>query len=725
MKKKCLCFMLFLLSTICLALGLSACNPNEFLISVEGYTLQIEEDETYSIVGIPSEILQQTHWTVPEKIGEYPISHLGAYRRRGGWFASPYYVNSLGYVRWVTLPSSILSVTLESQHSIRLFETENPLSTMSFEWEHGNNTEYYLAPYEEEVEARYLAPEDFVDNMAFLLDTENNTATLLFGFCEGELVIPQTHRGATVTTLGYQAFVNEKVTSVSLHSQLTAIGENAFANTEITELTFPEIFPNISKRAFAFMKLENVNFSSDLSVIGEEAFSANLQLKSVTIPSTVSEIGARAFSDGELENLTIHEGVSIIEDGAFKCNNLSAVSLPSSIEVLGDGVFSTNPLTSFDFSTTTLMEIPAYTFSDCPLTGELRFPTMVERFEEGCFKGSQLSEFDFPSTLKIIENDAFENVQLANIQLPNGIEKINSGAFANNLALTQLILPDSCGNFDADALYGCENLQKLYLGKAEIEPFNDVLPNLSEIKLSEDNTQHYVQNGILYGIVGKNLIGSEFLPVWGVIKCPAKLDIRAVEINVSAIQSYAFAGNAYIKEVRMSDEVERMAVSAFQGCKGLESVVLSVLIAQIPQSAFEGCENLTQINTENIEIFRGRSFYGCSMLQEVSLERAVEIYAEAFTYCDIREVCSDTCTLVWTAAFEYNENLTKVILKNCQRIGPTAFAHCKNLSIFETGNADLGHNVVYDTPFDDGEGGVLEPGGCRRLPVKWIGPFVF
>ena len=115
---------------------------------------------------------------------------------------------------------------------------------------------------------------------------------------EGNLVIPDSLGGATVTALGDEAFEN-------------------------------------------CSGLTGVELPAGLKDIGEFAFNGCTGLRDVAIPGNVLNIGQYAFAGCEgLTTLAIHEGVENIGGWAFNyCYGLTNVALPASLTNIGTWAF--------------------------------------------------------------------------------------------------------------------------------------------------------------------------------------------------------------------------------------------------------------------------------------------------------------------------------------------------------------------------------------------------
>ncbi len=556
------------------ALGLCACacafvscdiDNTKYEVKVEGYTLQIEADGSYSIIRIPEEILENSKWEVPEEIGGYPISRLGSYERERAWFVEGITLHDLGNVRWLTLPDCIQSICVKDLSLIKVMETEVPLSEISFREGYADRENaYFLSPYEETQNWRYVTEENIVDNMLIVKDIAGESAVLAAAFGGGLLEIPDEYDGVPITTLGRQALYGEAFEVVRLGANITKIEEYACFGLPIEQFDFVE-------------------------------------------------------------------GLTSVGDCAFCNTRLTAVTLPSTLTFLGYGVFSGSTLQSFDFSNVSIAWIPAITFRDCPLTGELKFPNGVKSIGQYTFCGAEFEE----------------------IALPDSIEVIQASAFKSCNKLTEFRVPDKVTSFSMSAVADCNELRIIHLnGIQEYEvgfPTGEqALKSLKEFTVAENNAYFMVENGILYS-KNKSVL----------YKCPAALQIKSLLIESGRVEQYAFYENKYIEEVFFAKGCEEIGYSSFENCTALQSVQLSDAIGKIPLRAFYGCQVLTSVNTGKVETFESECFAFCLSLQQVDFTACRTIGGQAFFECDLHSVTlGANCQSVAYLAFGNNSNLT-------------------------------------------------------------------
>ncbi|WP_342534822.1 InlB B-repeat-containing protein [Lysinibacillus sp. FSL M8-0337] len=195
--------------------------------------------------------------------------------------------------------------------------------------------------------------------------TPIGTGVMITGYIgkEKDLVIPETLNGLLVTAIGFEAFSNKQLTSVTIPSSVMSIRESAFRENQLTNVTIPSGVTSIGKSAFLENQLTSVTIPSSVASIGSHAFYRN-QLTSVTIPSSVTSIERHAFSHNQLTSVTIPSSVTSIDDFAFYTNQLTSVTIPNSVTSIGHSAFGTNDLTSVTIpSSVTSMEAFAFHYN--------------------------------------------------------------------------------------------------------------------------------------------------------------------------------------------------------------------------------------------------------------------------------------------------------------------------------------------------------------------------
>jgi hypothetical protein len=172
------------------------------------------------------------------------------------------------------------------------------------------------------------------------------------GNTDTEIVIPSSVLDGTttyaVTTIGFQAFFNNDLTSVTIPDSVTTIGFQAFDFNGLTSVTIPDSVTTIGTKAFASNALTSVTIPDSVTTIDIYAFSSNA-LTSVTIPDSVTTINFGAFTNNFLTSVTIPDSVTTIGDYAFFNNRLITVTIPDSVTTIGPVAFAFNNLTSVSF----------------------------------------------------------------------------------------------------------------------------------------------------------------------------------------------------------------------------------------------------------------------------------------------------------------------------------------------------------------------------------------
>ena len=194
-----------------------------------------------------------------------------------------------------------------------------------------------------------------------------------------EITIPQ-----SVTTIGYGAFQDcSSLSEITIPQSVTTIGNDAFSGCKFTKVKYErtgtgytfkdgvltinamqnkpawytdninplitEVVWNCSPTSignYAFYgcsRLQSVDLSdcTNLTTIGDSAFSSCSSLIEITIPQSVETIGDYAFHDcSSLIEITIPQSVETIGEWAFQdCSSLSEITIPQSVTTIGGHAF--------------------------------------------------------------------------------------------------------------------------------------------------------------------------------------------------------------------------------------------------------------------------------------------------------------------------------------------------------------------------------------------------
>ncbi len=143
-----------------------------------------------------------------------------------------------------------------------------------------------------------------------------------------------------VESIGRAAFYGcNKLESVTIPGSVKNVGADAFSLDLDTAFHGNYVTPPLTS------KLVNLTIENGVEVIGEGAFEACFNLKSIHIPGSVKIIDAYTFHGCKgLSNLTIDEGVESIYSDAFRlCINLTSVTIPSSVTFFQSEAFNECP----------------------------------------------------------------------------------------------------------------------------------------------------------------------------------------------------------------------------------------------------------------------------------------------------------------------------------------------------------------------------------------------
>lgn len=197
---------------------------------------------------------------------------------------------------------------------------------------------------------------------------------------------------------------------------------------------------------FAFQNNENIKSvsfekTSQLEIIGNDAFSSCDGLENVTIPASVKWIYANTFySCSALTNVIFEENSSLKSVGpsAFKlCTRLSSIAIPNGATTIGDNAFKW-----------------------CMGLESITIPNSVTSIGDYAFGGcSTLTSIAIPNSVTSIGDRVFYScANLTSITIPNSVTSIGSNAFEGCISLTSITIPNNVTSIGIWAFKGCSSL---------------------------------------------------------------------------------------------------------------------------------------------------------------------------------------------------------------------------------------------------------------------------
>ena len=269
-------------------------------------------------------------------------------------------------------------------------------------------------------------------------------------FGDGLSVVSHTYNSETKTGV------------ITFSGPITSVGYYAFRSIgNVQTMTIPNTVTSIGERAFeSCSNLVSLNFPRNLTTIGTYAFVNSTKF----VPDDMSHITtiyAGAFQNTNLHGtLTLGNNFTRIDFDAFRNTKITEVIIDHTPETLGTGVFmDCSKLASVTFNDD--IDIPNYTFRNCPLLNALTFNGDVSTIGEEAFNICRgMTSLTLPSSVTSIGQSAFANCSgLETINFPANLTFIGRGAFAQCTSLEELVLPSGLATLnERENFSGCTSL---------------------------------------------------------------------------------------------------------------------------------------------------------------------------------------------------------------------------------------------------------------------------
>lgn len=441
-----------------------------------------------------------------------------------------------------------------------------------------------------------------------ILSEEDKTCELVYNpdiFYPGDIVIPDTVQGYTVTTLAQYAFYAcSQCTSVVIPSTVTTIMRDVFVGTGISEINLSKNVTKMYGGTFQgnnklkainvedgnpnYASLDGVLYTADmvsLLLVPSQCTGNNGYL---ALPETVRNLANNAFeSCVNLTEVVIPDAVSYMEASMFyECKNLRKVNLPSGVN-----------------------KLQGCTFLGCESLESIVIPETYTAIDFSAFQRCKsLKTVTIPDAVEYIDFNAFrECSSLETVNLGKGVKSLGGWIFSDCTSLKSLTFPASLEAIGEAPFEGCTSLESLSV---------------------EDGSQFFYNLG--EGLVTKErdmLVAYPFAKAAGDLVLPE---------GIAAIGSDVFKGSAIVT-VKIPNSV-RLIDGSFPNCNDLVSVDLGA----------------------GVDTIQYCSFYNCPSLSKVLLPASVK-YLGKYAFAGTTELTELTCLAteppVWKESYDWDDNI--------------------------------------------------------------------
>lgn len=302
--------------------------------------------------------------------------------------------------------------------------------------------------------------------------------------------------------------------------------------------------------------------------IAENAFASCGELTAVTVPDSVETIGKKAFYKcSALTDAILGESVEKIAESTFEgCVKLESVTVPASVTGIEKNAFTC-----------------CLALKDVRFTGTASDWAQIEFY------------FDPASRDAEVANPLCDRNSYMVNYTPAYAEHQSRDLYIDN-ALADEIEIDDASVISAAAFRGYKRLKSVSIGGSVSEICEYAFIDCKELETLT------IANGYLESIGKYAFSGCD------------KLSAAVIPDCVSKIDEYAFNECSQMDFVEIGDGVASVGEGAFMGCSGMATLTLGSSVAEICESAFYGCDLLTSVNIPASAIFIGKdAFFGTEL----------------------------------------------------------------------------------------------------------------
>lgn len=511
----------------------------------------------------------------------------------------------------------------------------------------------------------------------------------------GEVVIPATYEGLPVRQVNSYGFKEcTGITKVTLPEGIERLSTGAFLDSGLTEIVMPSSLKYIASCVFrGCTNLKNIDISTSVTHIGDSAFSLsgleklvipdsviygdirnvggkvpfNAQwlanscdsLKEVVLPSNITEIGQGAFSWCiNLEKITIPATVTKIGSGVFNnCSSLKEIYIPDSVATIDKDAFFSMELA--------VISLPANVrFTDSAIT----YHDWSYKMDHILFRGTE-EQFNAMVTDMEIEIDQHFDYKTVHFNCTDETPTFTHTTrdAANCLQKSKIYYSCSeCG----------ENI--CTMGGAYGEHIYGEDGNCVMCAFPTTETNKYFTFAEVLNEDGSEVIGYNITDCDTTVKGALLVPGEYKGLPVKGITDGALAGCKDVKSIIIGEGVETIGKRAFWHCNSLEALTIPTTLLSIDDDPFWGTEeNFSDVYISDLQFWCEIDFSDIGVANP--LGEAENLYHNGILVEDL--VLLGDVTEVKDTAFYDCESIKSVTFSDkIEHIGKYAFNGCPNLT---------------------------------------------
>ena len=255
-----------------------------------------------------------------------------------------------------------------------------------------------------------------------------------------------------------------------------------------------------------------------------------------------------------------------------------------------------------------------------PIEIDLKFKRVIYTIDDRKLYGNEI-----PNEVNIIDKYCFRECDFTSFVIPSTVTELRECCFYGCEKLEDIVIPDSVIAIEGCCFYECSSLTRIYLSTNIKEIDYDLFNGCKQLKnISLPPYLTFINNsGLINCGIEEAIFPSTLKRLW---HAPFKKCVNLIKVDISnatkltSLCSQAFNGCSNLKEVTLSDSLQKIDYQCFKNCSSLELINIPSSVSEIQTEAFKNCEKLKEFVILNELCILGENVLdGCTSLTKIQL----------------------------------------------------------------------------------------------------------